>query len=244
MTTTPAIILVTPQLPENIGSAARAMLNFGLTDLRLVRPRVPAWPNERARATASGADSLLQGARTFETVGEAVAGLTRVYATTWRNRELVKWIATPRQAAAEMRERAAAGERAGVLFGPERTGLLSDDLAFADAIVTVPINPAFPSLNLAQAVLLVAYEWFQAGDATPPRRLQRGASPPADRAEFANFLRRLTLYLDESGFFHPPEKRDHMIRNLEAFFVRGEPTEQELRTLHGVIKTLRYRRDR
>lgn len=239
----PAIILVRPQLGVNIGTAARAMMNCGLGDLRLVAPR-EGWPNPQAEPAAAGAVELLARARVFPDVASAVADLNRVYATTWRGRDLVKWIVTPREAAQEFRRYGAAGQRCGVLFGPERTGLENEDLAAAQAILTVPLNPAFPSLNLAQAVLLVGYEWWLAGDATPPRQLERNYSPPATRAEVDNFLARLVQHLEETGFFFPPEKSEGMRQNLAAAVARMEPTDQELRTLHGAIKTLRFPRQR
>src|SRR5271156_3139130 len=162
----PVIILVEPQLAENIGAAARAMLNCGLTELRLVQPR-PEWPNERARANSSGAEAVLDQAALFRSVAEATADLQRVYATTGRGRDLIKLVMTPPQAVREMRAELGRGERVGVLFGPERTGLLNDDVALADTVIAVPLNPAFSSLNLGQAVLIVGYEWFKADDATP-----------------------------------------------------------------------------
>ncbi|MGH7091855.1 MAG: RNA methyltransferase, partial [Stellaceae bacterium] len=155
----PAIVLVEPQLGENIGTAARAMYNCGLTDLRLVRPR-DGWPNAKAQAAASGADPVLDRARLYDSVEAAIAELTRVYATTARDRYMVKRMLTPRAAATELRDFAAQGEACGILFGPERTGLLNVHVAAADTVVTVPLNPAFSSLNLAQAVLIVGYEWF------------------------------------------------------------------------------------
>lgn len=243
MSRPPAVILVRPQLGVNIGTAARAMMNTGLDDLRLVAPR-EGWPNPHAEPAAAGAVGLLERARVFPDVASAVADLHRVYATTWRGRDLVKWIVTPREAAAEFRRHDAAGERCGVLFGPERTGLENEDLAAAQAIVTVPLNPAFPSLNLAQAVLLVGYEWWQAADATPPRQLERNHSPPATRGELDNFIARLIQHLDEVGFLFPPEKSEGMKQNLAAAVARMQPTDQELRTLHGAIKTLRYPRQR
>src|SRR2546429_5159990 len=157
----PAIILVQPQLGENIGTAARAMLNCGLDDLRLVRPR-DGWPSDRAVAAASGADRVLDKARLFPSVDAAIGDLAHVYAATARDRYMVKRELTPRRAAEEMRGFLAAGEACGVLFGPERTGLVNDQVALADTVVTVPLNPAFSSLNLAQAVLIVGHEWFTA----------------------------------------------------------------------------------
>lgn len=235
----PAVILVRPQLGVNIGTAARAMLNCGLDDLRLVAPR-EGWPNAHAWPAASGAVRVLEEARVFATLDEATADLSRLYATTWRERGLVKWIFTPAEAAKDIRQHAGEGGKSGLLFGPERTGLENEDLARVDAIVSVPLNPEFPSLNLAQAVLLIGYEWWMAAQQTPAKRLEHGMSPLAGRAKLDNFIARLVQHLDETGFFHPPEKRDHMLRNIEACFGRLQPTEQELRTLFGAIKSLRY----
>src|SRR6266481_8751642 len=162
----PVIILVRPQLGENIGMAARAMLNCGLSRLRLVSPR-DGWPNPKAERAASGADVVLDKAKVFDAVGEAVADLERVVATTARNRELTQRIVTPRQAAAEMRGWIGQTEKVGILFGPERTGLTNDDMVYADTALSIPLNPQFSSLNIAQAVLLVAYEWAAAGEGRP-----------------------------------------------------------------------------
>ncbi len=159
----PAMVLIEPQLGGNVGAAARAMLNCGLTDLRVVRPR-DGWPSDKARAMASGADAVLDGAKVFESLEEAVADLQVVFATTGRRRDMVKHEVTPAEAASEIRRHGAAGERCGVLFGRERIGLTNDEVVLADAILTVPLNPAFRSLNLAQAVLLIAWEWLRAGD--------------------------------------------------------------------------------
>jgi tRNA/rRNA methyltransferase len=233
----PVVILVAPQLGENIGAAARAMLNCGLTEMRLVAPR-DGWPNEKATANASGAIEVIEGARLFATVEAAIADLTRVYATTARPRDMVKVVETPRFAAAEIRRRLAAGERIGILFGPERTGLLNDDIALADAVISVPLNPSFSSLNLGQAVLLVGYEWFQSADETPPRQLVTNATRPAEKAELLNFFAHLERALDESGFLRNIEKRPSMVRNIRSMFDRAELTEQEIQTLHGIVKEL------
>ncbi len=234
----PAVILVKPQLGENIGMVARAMLNCGLTELRLVAPR-DGWPSEKAEAAASGADAVIAGARLFDTTENAIADLQRVYATTARPRGMVKPVVTPAQAAAELRAEAAAGHRTGLLFGPERSGLVNDDIALADAVLTVPLNPAFSSLNLAQAVLLVGHAWFMAADATEPRKLESGSGQPASKAEIVNFFERLETALDETGFLFPPEKRPTMVRNLRNLFHRIAPTESEINTLHGIISALR-----
>ena len=234
----PVVVLVDPQLGENIGMAARAMLNCGLGELRLVRPR-DGWPNEAAQSAASGADQVLDSAQLYDTTAEAVADLARVYAASARPRGLVKPLVTPRRAAGEMRAAVAEGLRVGLLFGPERSGLVNDDLALADTLLAVPLNPAFASLNLAMAVLLVGYEWFQAADDTPGRRLETGGQPPAEKAELVNLFQRLESALDETGFLHPPEKRPGMVRNLRNMIQRMDPTDQDLRTLHGIISALR-----
>ena len=230
----PAIILVEPQLGENIGTAARAMLNCGLDDLRLVRPR-DGWPSEKAVAAASGADIVLEKARLYPSVAAAISDLVHVFAATARDRGMVRREVTPRRAATEMRAWLGAGEACGVLIGPERTGLLNDDLALADTVLTVPLNPAFASLNLAQAVMIVGYEWFTAHTAPPPETLHTGHSRPADKAELLRFFEHFEEALDQSGFLRHPDKRPSMTRNLRNLFQRAFPTEQELRTLHGII---------
>src|SRR5947207_8734576 len=183
----PAIILVEPQLGENIGTAARAMANCGLGDLRLVRPR-DGWPSEKALAAASGADRVLDKARLYPSVEAAIGDLKHVYAATARDRYMVKREVTPRHAAEEMRGFLAAGEACGVLFGPERTGLLNDHIALADTVLSVPLNPGFSSLNLAQAVLIVGYEWFTSGAAAPAEILRRGGSRPTTNTELLNLF--------------------------------------------------------
>ncbi|MBI1206249.1 MAG: RNA methyltransferase [Azospirillum sp.] len=233
----PAIILVEPQLGANIGAAARAMLNCGLTDLRLVRPR-DGWPSEWAVTAASGADQVLDAARLFDSTAEAVTDLQRVYATTARNRDMIQRILSPRAAAAELRADWAAGVRTGVLFGPERSGLVNLDTTFADALITVPLNPAFSSLNLAQAVLLIGYEWFQTGELPPDRQFHAGPTRVATKAELVNFLEHLEGELDATGFFSTPDKRPSMIRTIRNAFQRMDLTEQEVRTFHGIVASL------
>lgn len=233
----PAIILVEPQLGENIGMAARAMANCALTDLRLVRPR-DGWPNPDADAAAAGADAVLTAARLYDGTAEAVADLSRVYATTVRTRGMVKPAVTPRRAAEEMRAGAAAGERAGVLFGPERAGLANDDVALADAVLRAPLNPAFVSLNLAQAVLLVGYEWYLQASSAPERRLEKGGAKAAPRAELENFFQRLEAALDAAGYFRQAERKPMMRRSIRAIFTRAGLTEQEVNTLHGIVSAL------
>ncbi len=239
----PAIILVEPQLGENIGTAARAMLNCGLTDLRLVKPR-DGWPSEKARSAASGADKVIDGVRLYDSTAEAIADLTRVYATTARQRGMIKRVATPRRAAGEMRKAAAAGQKIGILFGRERTGLENDDIALSDAVIAVPLNPGFASLNLAQAVLLVGYEWFQAGDKTPANQLVVNETRPATKAELLNFFVQLEKRLVESGFLRNVEKRPSMVRNIRNLFQRAGLTHQEVRTLHGIVSDLSALRQR
>jgi tRNA/rRNA methyltransferase len=234
---TPAVILVRPQLGENIGMAARAMLNCGLSTLRLVAPR-DGWPNERAQRAASGADIVLEKAEVFDSVGEAVADLERVIATTARNRELTQRILTPRHAATEMRGWIGQGQGVGILFGPERTGLENDDMVHADTALSIPLNPQFSSLNIAQAVLLVAYEWSAAGDTTPVVRMAEHATRPATKEEMQNLFDHLERALDQSGFLRNKEMRPSMVLNLRALLQRAEMTEQEARTFHGVIKFL------
>ena len=230
----PAIILVEPQLGENIGTAARAMLNCGLDDLRLVCPR-DGWPNDKAVAAASGADRVLDKARLYPSVEQAIGDLQHVYATTARDRYMVKREMTPRRAAEEMQGFVAAGEACGILFGPERTGLVNDHIALADAVLTVPLNPAFCSLNLAQAVLIVGYEWFTAQAQPRPEKLHTGHSRLARKEELLRFFEHFEEALVLSGFLRQPDKRPSMTRNLRNLFQRAQCTEQELRTLHGVI---------
>ncbi len=234
----PAIVLVEPQLGENIGTVARAMLNCGLTDLRLVRPR-DGWPNPKAVAAASGADLVLETAQIYETTAAAIADLGYVLATTARLRDMLKPVVTPRAAAAALRSREAAGTRCGILFGPERSGLVNEDVGLADAALTVPLNPAFTSLNLAQAVLLIAWEWRVAADTTPAERLTYDeTAPPADKAKLLNLFEHLEEALDAAGFFRVEAKRPAMVQNLRALFTRAALSEQEVRTLHGVIVAL------
>jgi tRNA/rRNA methyltransferase len=242
----PAIVLVGPQLGENIGTAARAMLNCGLGDLRLVNPR-DGWPSDKARSAASGADSVIDGARLYADIPAAIADLHHVYAATARRREVVKPVLTPRAAAAEIRAATRRNERCGILFGPERWGLLTDEVSFAASIVEVPLNPAFASLNLAQAVLVIAYEWRITGDAGPGKVIPTlaahgGPTELADQADTLRFFEHLEKELDESGYLFPPDKRPTMVRNLRSIFLRAELTEPEVRSLRGVVKALVQRR--
>jgi tRNA/rRNA methyltransferase len=235
--TAPVIVLVRPQLGENIGMAARAMLNCGLSELRLVAPR-DGWPNDKAQRAASGADIVLEETRVYDSVAVAVADLQRVVATSARTRELVQRIVTARHAAHEMRRWTADGERVGILFGPERTGLENDDVVHADTALSIPLNPQFSSLNIAQAVLLVAYEWAAAGEETPAERLSEHATRPATKDELVNLFAHLERALDQSGFLRNRAMRPAMVHNLRAFLQRAAMTEQEVRSFHGVIKYL------
>ena len=239
--TDPYFILVEPQMGENIGAAARAMWNFGLRSMRVVDPR-DGWPNSRAVALASGAGGVLDEATVWPTTGEAVGDLHYVYATTARPREMTKLVMTPEAAARDARARAAAGEKVGFLFGRERTGLENDDVIRANAIVTVPVNPAFPSLNLAQCVLLVAYELRRAMDETPGEVYQTGRSEIAPGADVDRMIDHMVGELDEAGFFFPEEKRASMLVNLRNLFSRAPLTDQDVRTLHGVIRALATKR--
>src|ERR1700744_4934457 len=242
MSLPPSIILVRPQLSENIGTAARAMMNCALTDMRLVGPR-ENWLSERAIAAASGAEKILENARMFERTEGAIADLQKVYATTGRNRFMVKPVVTPRQAALEIRTHHTTGIKTAVMFGPERTGLENDDVALADIVITVLLNPEHFSLNLAQCVLLIGYEWYQAGDPVEPVAMTKGAAPPATKEDLIGFFRHLEAELDACGFYRVTEKRPGMVRNIRNMFERAELTLQEVRTLHGIVHELvTYRR--
>jgi tRNA/rRNA methyltransferase len=238
----PAIILVRPQLAVNIGMCARAMVNFGLSDLRLVNPR-EGWPRtgalrKGAYAAAAGAVHVLENAKLYDSVEAAAVDLNCIFATTARERGQAKRILTPAEAMPEVAARIADGEKHGILFGPERTGLDNDDVALADAIITFPVNPAYASLNLAQAVLLVGYEWMRAanGDGVPFVLPQR--SPAAPREMVLSFFEYLEGQLDRAGFFRPAGKLPVMRRNLRNMFHRMQLTEQDVRTWRGMIVRL------
>lgn len=237
----PVIILVEPQLAENIGMAARAMANFGLSRLRLVRPR-DGWPTggglkKGATQAASGASFILEQAELFDSVEEAVTDLNALYATTARERGQMKQIFAPADLMPSLHPRLSAGEEIGILFGRERTGLSNDEVSLADAIITFPVNPGFASLNLAQAVLLVGYDWFRSRPATQLPFGERPASPPATRASVISFFDFLEDELAEVGFF-PPDKQAVMARNLRDILHRLAMTEQEVRTLRGAFSAL------
>jgi TrmH family RNA methyltransferase len=230
-------VLVRPQLADNIGAVARAMANGGLFHLRLVAPR-DGWPQDKAWRNASGADRILDALTVHDTTAGAVADLHRVFATCPRPRHIVKPVLTARGAAAELRAVCGRELRAGLLFGPERAGLDNDDMACADALVRYPLNPAFMSLNLAQAVMVLAYEWWTAAEQTVPRRLMTNETRVATKGELENFLSHLVAELDACGFLRNLPKRPGMVRNIRHLFQRGEVTEQELRTLHGMVTEL------
>ncbi|NEX93468.1 RNA methyltransferase [Caulobacter sp. 17J65-9] len=238
----PCVILNEPQLAENIGAVARVMANFGLSDLRLVRPR-DGWPQERAWASASGANWPLDGAKVFERIEDAIADLRLLYATTARPRETQLPVITPREAAANLYDASAEGLGVGLLFGGERAGLETHDIALSQGIVTIPIDPKFHSLNLAQAVAVNAYEWRTRVLDAPPPRFREGP-PPADQAMMIGLYEQLEHELDEAGFFHPPEKRPSMVRNLRVALSRARFSDQEVRTFRGVVTALSRGRGR
>ncbi|MEO1198010.1 MAG: RNA methyltransferase [Pseudomonadota bacterium] len=252
----PTIVLVAPQLGENIGAAARAMANFGLSRLRIVAPR-DGWPSDPARANASGADWVIDGAQVFDTTEQAIADIGQVYATTARPRDLVKPVRGPRAAARGLKARIDGGEEAAILFGGERAGLSNDDIALADVILTYPVNPGFASLNLAQAVLVMSYEWMQAsltgvdsdpndaewaGPARPGWEEARPEHAIATKADLFGLFEHLEGELDRAGFLKPPEKRPNMIRNLRNLWHRAQLTDQDVRTLRGMIVALTGRK--
>ena len=232
----PVVILDQPQLAENIGAAARVMANFGLTELRLVSPR-DGWPQDRAWASASGADWVLDDARVFPTVASAIADLTLVHATTARPRETQLPVLNARQSAAALRKAEAEGQRAGLLFGAERAGLESADIALCHAIVTLPVDMRHRSLNLAQAVAINAYEWRMTVD-DGPTPIFRDNPPPATGEAMLGLFEQLERELETAGFFHPPEKTPAMVRNLRVALGRARFSEQEVKTFRGVITAL------
>ncbi len=228
----PAIILVRPQLGENIGKAARAMLNFGLTDLRLVQPR-DGWPNPSAGPAASGADIVLERAQVYDSVAAATADCAHVYATTVRKRGVTKPVVTPAEAAQAVHTEAG---RSAFLFGPERSGLETDDVALARTILTVPINPAFGSLNLAQAVILVAYEWSKGQALAQPPETQ--LDPPAPQGELDGMIGQLDAMLETTGYYFPPDRTHVTKRTIRTMLTKPGWSSQELRTFRGVLSAL------
>jgi tRNA/rRNA methyltransferase len=229
----PAIVLVRPQLGENIGKAARAMLNFGLTDLRLVAPR-DGWPNPAAGPAASGADIVLERAQVFATVPEAVHDIAHVYATTVRKRGLVMPVVTPEEAAREIR---ALPERAAILFGAERSGLETDEVAIAAKIVTVPINPEFRSLNLAQAVILIAYEWSKHEALMVPTEGDE-REPRATQAQLEGLIGQLDRELEAAGYFHPPDRTPATRNTIRTILTKAGWSNREVQAMRGIVRAL------
>lgn len=238
----PAVILCAPQLGENIGTAARAMANFGLWDLRLVNPR-DGWPNEKAVSSSAKAVHVIERVQVFETTEEAVADLSYVLATTARSRELTKPVLGPQEGNQHLLEHIRGGAKAGILFGRERWGLSNEEISLADAIVTLPVEKAFASLNIAQAVLVLAYEWRRAVGATD-LPFEAVDNPLASKADLFGLFEHLEGALDESGFFKSPDKRPTVVGNLRAMLSRSGFTKQEVRTLRGVIASLERRHER
>lgn len=233
----PAICLVRPQMGENIGAAARAMLNFGLISLRLVAPR-DRWPNPKAEVVAVGADKVLKNARVEWKLEDALADATLVIAATARPRELEKPVWGPREAALKMRAARAQGERPVIMFGPEAAGMETEEVARADAIVTLPVNPGFASLNLANAVSVVAFAYAEARQAHDLPPWFRDQSPPATQAELEAMFAHLEEELERGRFFHPMDKAPLMKRNIRSIFLRARLTQQEAQTMRGIIKAL------
>lgn len=244
----PVTVLVNPQLGENIGTAARAMANFGLHELRIVDPR-DGWPNEKAITSSSGAHWIIEGAQIFDDLEGALKDVSYVYATTARPRGMTKEVITPEQAGHDMRARVGRGERVALLFGRERWGLNNDEVSLSDIIVTAPVNPAFASINIAQAVLLMGYEWYRIGapslgQQTPelPALDGPGLQTPdtrlATKEELYGFFEHLEKELDVAGFFKTTDKKPGMLRNIRNMFARAELTEQEVRSLRGMVASL------
>jgi tRNA/rRNA methyltransferase len=233
----PVVVLVEPQLGENIGAAARAMANFGLSELRLVKPRQD-WPNPKAHMMAAGADIILDAAKLYDSMGDAIADCTLVLAATARGHDQAKPVISAVAAAEQAHAHLAGDGRVALVFGRERNGLENDEIALADAIITLPVNPAFASLNLAQAIVIVAYEWFKrATDHALPFKAP-DKSPPAPKQQMQAFFSSLEHELEKVEFFRPAEKRETMTINLRNIITRMRPTQQDIQTLHGVIMSL------
>lgn len=237
MDMTPAIILVRPQMGENIGAAARAMLNFGLDHMRLVAPR-DGWPNPAATAMASGAGRVLDAALPVSSVAEAQADLQFTFATTARGRDMSKHVYSPEAAMRLAAKKIQAGQRVGVLFGPERAGLDNEDVSQANALISVPVNPEYPSLNLAQCVLLMGYEWRRATQDVTPVADVTPDTEPAKLADVAHLAAHFEETLDAAGFFFPPHKSDAMRTKLRNMWSRFPLTTQDVRMLHGIMRQM------
>lgn len=234
----PAIILVEPQMGENIGMVARAMANFGLSELRLVNPR-DGWPSDKARAVASKADHVIDGTLVFETLPEAITDLEFIYATTARQRDNFKPVRAPVEAAATLRGLEGQGRRTGILFGREKFGLYNEEVALADEIVTFPVNPAFASLNIAQAVLLMSYEWMKSGLERENQTAFSGPEVhPAPKELLLGLFEHVEEALDARGYFRPAAKKAKMVDNLRAVLTRPGFAEQEIQILRGIISSL------
>ena len=234
--TAPAVILSHPQMGENIGAAARAMKNFGLSELRLIAPQC-GWPNERAKVLASGAGDIIENAKLFDTAADALADIRLAFATTARGRDVVREILTPETAARRMRAAAHDGLATAILFGGERAGLDNAEMSLADAAITIP-TAEFPSLNLGQAVLLIGYEWHKSADDTPASRTRKSIAQPASRADLVGLFEHLERELDAAQFLYPPEKKETMVRNMRAMILRSHLSDQEVRTIRGMIVAL------
>lgn len=238
----PAIVLVRPQMGENIGGAARAMWNFGLDRMRIVNPR-DGWPNQKAIAMSSGAGRLLEEAQICDSVADSIGDCTYVFATTARARDLTKPVMTPEHAMQVARDKIAAGEKVAVLFGPERAGLENEDIAHANAIINVPVNPEYASLNLAQCVLLTAYEWMRGSVDVAPERMELAKTEWANQAEIEALARHYEQRLDEAGFFFPEPKAEGMKINMRNMWSRLPLTRADAQMLHGMLRQLLRRKD-
>lgn len=231
------IILVEPQLGQNIGAVARAMLNFGLTDLRLVKPR-DGWPNSEAIAPAAGANKILENVQIFPSTIAAIGDLNRIFATSARAHDMIKYIYTPHTALECLASTAQLGQKVGILFGSERCGLHNEDISMCEALIKIPTNSEFPSLNLAHAVALISYEWYLQVTNCPSQVFRTGTTNLATREDLGNLFTHLEEELDRTGFLRHKKKRPAMVRNIRNIFQRAHLTEQEVRSLRGIIRSL------
>ena len=236
----PVIVLVEPQLGENIGMVARAMANFGLSELRLVNPR-DGWPNEKAIAAASRADHVIDSTQVFATLEEAIADVNHVMATTARHRDMIKPVLPPDKAAHALHEKINANQQCAILFGRERWGLENEEIALADTLVTFPVNPAFASLNIAQAVLLMSYEWMRGSVGVDEIECLSPAPIPAEKQSLVRLLEHLEAALEDAHYFYPPARAEKMRLNLRSLFANSQLQEEEIHSLHGMIAALERR---